>query len=99
MGTSYSPCNCKAPPLVLDVAFNADGSAATANWDKTATVWDVASGRELVILNGHSDAVASVAWNQDGSRLATGSYDKTAKVWDARSGQELLALRDTPIKC
>ena len=48
-----------------------------------AKVWDAASGKELLTLEGYGGDVLSVAWGPDGNRLATGSVDKTAKVWDA----------------
>jgi WD40 repeat protein len=32
-------------------------------------------------LTGHSRSVQSVAWKNDGSKLATGSYDNTVKIW------------------
>jgi WD40 repeat protein/serine/threonine protein kinase len=37
--------------------------------------------------------VASVAFSQDGTRIATGGHDRTAKVWDARTGKSLLDLK------
>ncbi len=75
------------------VACSPDGKRlATASGDKTAKVWDAASGQELLTLRGHIGAVYSVAWSPDGKRLATASGDQTAKVWDAASGQELLTL-------
>jgi hypothetical protein len=46
-------------------------------------VWDVAGGRELLTLKGHSGWVGSVAWSSDGTQLATGTGDGTAKVWEA----------------
>jgi RNA polymerase sigma factor (sigma-70 family) len=55
-----------------------------------------ASGRELLTLKSHTDAVLSVFWSQDGKRLITGSADGTAKVWETASGRELLALKGHP---
>ena len=76
------------------VAHSPDGKRlATASIDKTAKVWDVASGQELLTLRGHTMDVTGVAFSPDGTRLATSSYDKTAKVWDAVTGKELLTLR------
>ena len=76
------------------VAHSSDGKRlATASIDKTAKVWDVASGQELLTLRGHTMDVTGVAFSPDGTRLATSSSDKTAKVWDAVTGQELLTLR------
>ena len=79
---------------VSSVAWSPDGKRlATGSYDKTAKVWDAATGQELLTLKGHTGYVFSVAWSPDGKRLATGSWDGTAKVWDAASGQELLTLK------
>jgi WD40 repeat protein len=57
-------------------------------------VWEAATGRELLTLEGHRSCVESVAWSPDGQRLATGSVDNTAKVWEAATGRELLTFFD-----
>jgi hypothetical protein len=53
----------------------------------------VASGRELLKLQGHTGEVSSVAVTPDGRRIITGSVDGTAMVWDATSGRELRKLK------
>ncbi|KAL5040787.1 hypothetical protein BDW71DRAFT_212785 [Aspergillus fruticulosus] len=41
---------------------------------------------ELQTLEGHSDAVLSVAFSTDGRLLASGSSDRTIKLWDPTTG-------------
>ena len=78
--------------LVVSVAWSPDGRRlATASEDKTAKLWDPATGKLFLTLK-HSDGVSSVAWRPDGKRLATASDDKTAIIWDAETGRELLKL-------
>jgi TIR domain/WD domain, G-beta repeat len=77
---------------VRGVAFSPDGTRiATASWDKTARVWDSASGHELARLT-HDDSVYGVAFSPDGTRIATASIDNSARVWDSGSGRELARL-------
>ena len=91
-GGSCSPC--PATPVTVDgVAFSPDGTRlATASDDKTAKVWDVASGREVLTLAGHTNG--SLAWPSAPMARAWPRPvgDKTAKVWDVSSGREVLTL-------
>jgi WD40 repeat protein len=39
--------------------------------------------------NAHSQAVASVAFSPDGTKIVSGSLDKTIKVWDSGAPRSL----------
>ncbi|MEM7028677.1 MAG: WD40 repeat domain-containing protein [Chloroflexota bacterium] len=64
----------------------------SASSDGTARVWDVQSGENLLVLEGHSDVVWNALWNADESRIVTISNDGTARIWDAETGDELFVL-------
>ena len=78
---------------VRSAAFSPDGArVVTASDDKTARVWDAATGKTITVLSGHSGRVWSAAFSPDGARVVTASEDKTARVWDAATGKELAVL-------
>ena len=65
---------------------------ASASNDKTAKVWDLATGRLLRTLEGHSDWVTGVAIAPNEHRVVSASHDGTLKVWDVRTGQLIRTL-------
>jgi len=60
--------------------------------DKTVILWDVESRKPLATLEGHKDAVNSVAFSADGKRLASSSDDQTVILWDVDSRKPLATL-------
>ena len=67
---------------INDVAFAPDGRwIVTSSSDNKAHVWDVASGREIMILRGHTAPVVSAAFSRDGKYVVTAGADGTAHVY------------------
>ena len=70
--------------------FSADGQrVVTASRDKTARVWDAATGKAISEPMKHDDEVNSAQFSADGQRVVTASKDKTARVWDAATGKAI----------
>jgi WD40 repeat protein len=88
----------------LDVALTADGKLlARGGADNTVDLWDVASGKKLHTLKGHTVPILKVTFSPDGKTLAsmTGSWlpDDVlgeVKLWDVATGKERVALEGHP---
>ena len=79
--------------MVEDVAFSPDGKTlAMASHEGTVQLWDVATGKLLETLKGHSSAVQAVAFSPDGRTLASGSTDQTVRLWNVETRRELMQL-------
>jgi eukaryotic-like serine/threonine-protein kinase len=62
--------------------FSPDGRwALTAGEDRTARLWDVATGRAGAVWR-HPDNVSSAAFSADGRRVITVCDDRAVRVWD-----------------
>ncbi len=75
---------------VFAVAFSPDGTKlAAAGADRAVRVWEVATGKELALIEDHADWIFDLAWSPDGKRLATASRDKTSKVFDVEKKESI----------
>jgi WD40 repeat protein len=79
---------------VSSVAFSPDGQRlvtvpggtdlyAVFNRETRVFFWDVASGRQLLTLPAHDNALYGAAFSPDGHRLVTASGDNSARIWTA----------------
>lgn len=97
----------KRPPIseIVTLAVSPDGTRSVAfapngRWmvtgahDRLAKIWDLASGKIVKVLRGHSGGIRSVAISPDGRKIATGSWDNSILLWEAATGQILASFVD-----
>jgi WD40 repeat protein len=76
--------------------FFEGGQVGGVSEDTTVRIWDVATGRQLHMLKGHTLSVMAVAFASDGHTLTSASSD-FIKVWDVRSGNQLRSMSVFPL--
>ena len=61
-------------------------------------VWELASGREVAALLGHTDSSHGLAFSPDGRMLASvnGYVDPGLRIWDVASGKPLRRFKSAP---
>jgi WD40 repeat protein len=78
---------------VFGVCFSPDGAKlATGAADRQVKIWDVATGKALRTVEGHTHHVLDVGWRADGKVLASAGADNVIKVWDAATGEQLRSI-------
>jgi len=79
--------------VVYSVAFSPDGKKiAAAGADRTVRVFEVETGKQLVLIEDHADWIFEVAFSPDGKRLASAARDKTSKVFDVEKKESLVTF-------
>lgn len=65
---------------------------ASCGADRTARIWELATGRCLQVLRGHRGPVQDVAFAPDGRRCVTAGLDGAARIWATATGTQLTTL-------
>jgi len=80
---------------ITSVNFSTDNNLIlTTSSDNTARIWDMATGKELQVLIGHSESIATGNFNSN-NKLVVTAGDSTARIWDVNSGELLHVLKVT----
>ncbi len=70
------------------IAFAPDGRRLiTASEDRTAKVWDAATGALVFTLSGHQSGVRQALFTPGGESIVTVAMDGAARRWSARTGK------------
>jgi WD40 repeat protein len=78
---------------VYATGFSADKRwFATGGKDKTVRIWEVATGRRVRALLGHTGWVTGLAFSPDSRLLASASFSGAVKLWENETGRELRTL-------
>ncbi|QRV86818.1 Vegetative incompatibility protein HET-E-1 [Ceratobasidium sp. AG-Ba] len=64
--------------------------ASNSRDDSIVHIWDARNGRPTgKPLEGHTDAVTSLAYSPDDAYIVSGSMDCTIRIWDTHTGKEI----------
>jgi WD40 repeat protein len=80
-----APRNFESPDGLPEIS--PDGTRLVTRSEKSAQLWDLASGRKVGGPLAHNTFVMSARFSSDGTRVVTASQDKTAKIWNAENGE------------
>jgi WD40 repeat protein len=87
----------KQPPpeaaTVMSLAFSPDGKTlAVGGSDTLIHLFNVADGKLLRSLSGHTSSVKALTFHPGGALLVSGGKDRTVRLWNPTNGQALKTL-------
>jgi WD40 repeat protein len=80
------------PPKVVGVAFGPSGTAIAACDNGSVQVWDLKTGKNTGVFEGHIHWAGTVAWSEQARLAATCGADQTIRLWNLETGKEVRKL-------
>jgi WD40 repeat protein/mono/diheme cytochrome c family protein len=71
------------------LCFAPAGHLAAVAAESAIYLIDTDTGKELGLLQGHTDSVAALSFSADGKQLVTGSDDRSVRLWDVTTKKEI----------
>ncbi|TAF08940.1 MAG: serine/threonine protein kinase [Nostocales cyanobacterium] len=78
--------------LVSSVAITPDAKTIASSSNSMVKLWNIATGKEITALKGHTQNVNVVTISADGKYLVSGGDDKTIKVWNLNTKKLIYTL-------
>jgi WD40 repeat protein len=78
----------KHPDLISCVCCSFDGGFALSGSDNKLFLWDLQTGKNVNILEGHTDTIRSAAITSDNLNAVTCSVDGSVRLWDLNNQSE-----------
>ena len=89
-------CTIDAPAgaagRIRHAAWHPDGRRIAMVWMTSLGLWDVETGQQLAVFEGHEGTMVDLAFNDTGEWLASTSWDHTTRLWHTDTHREALRL-------
>lgn len=76
-------------------AWHPDGRRVALVWMDTLGVWEVETGRQLAVFEGHEGTMVDLVFTETGEWLVSTSWDHTTRLWHTDTHREALRLPES----
>jgi WD40 repeat protein len=79
---------------VYSISFSSNDQMLASGSELGINVWNIVDGKLIKEINGHSNSVNSVSFNQKNNLIISASDDKTVRIWNLESIDSHSSLAD-----
>ena len=92
----------KTKGSITILSYSGDGNllATGGKGNNDVKVWDISSGKVIGILNGHTDAITAISFDQSGTKILSSGIDNKIILWDIIKWNIIDSTStDSPVNC